>query len=300
MEAMLAKGNFIRISFEVNLFFQRIMKEHLFFLETNLQPAAPDYIMEAARLKLGFEELLYETTHYANNVISENAIQSNEFVTPYTLRAEEVTSALTGASINTEITKAEQNLVSNPNYSYENWYDIACSINSRATALLIEVITFQKELLAKGAECKLFISLYPAMLEHDTHEAEYYLEILKSLAEGKLPRKTFCDELNFWNHIMGEHAEFMDGMLDPSEKMLQQTAAATAKKFETLVVECIKTAENKMLSDSREATEGIRDYKVNATVGLLSCKIKSIIPPLLADHVLREANHYLRMLGANQ
>ena len=40
------------------------------------------------------------------------------------------------------------------------------------------------------------------------------------------------------------------------------------------------------------ATTKLRDFKAQATEGLLGCKIKSIILPLLADHVLREANHY--------
>ncbi len=36
---------------------------------------------------------------------------------------------------------------------------------------------------------------------------------------------------------------------------------------------------------------------MKGTEGLLNCKIKSIILPLLGDHVLREANHYLRLLN---
>lgn len=32
------------------------------------------------------------------------------------------------------------------------------------------------------------------------------------------------------------------------------------------------------------------------TVGIDECKIQSIILPLLADHVLRKANHYVRIL----
>ena len=40
-----------------------------------------------------------------------------------------------------------------------------------------------------------------------------------------------------------------------------------------------------------------RNFKVAGTEGIKDCKIKSIILPLLADHVLREANHYLRILG---
>ena len=31
--------------------------------------------------------------------------------------------------------------------------------------------------------------------------------------------------------------------------------------------------------------------------GIEACKIRSLILPLLADHVLREANHYLRLLS---
>ena len=40
------------------------------------------------------------------------------------------------------------------------------------------------------------------------------------------------------------------------------------------------------------------DFKKAATKGILGCEIKSIILPLLSDHVLREANHYLRILEA--
>lgn len=39
----------------------------------------------------------------------------------------------------------------------------------------------------------------------------------------------------------------------------------------------------------------LRDFKAAGTDGLINCQIKSIILPLLADHVLREANHYIRI-----
>ena len=48
---LLSKEEFIRISLEVNLFFQRIMKEHLFFIETALHPPANNHIAEAKTLK---------------------------------------------------------------------------------------------------------------------------------------------------------------------------------------------------------------------------------------------------------
>ena len=45
-------------------------------------------------------------------------------------------------------------------------------------------------------------------------------------------------------------------------------------------------------------TAKLIDFKKAATKGILGCEIKSIILPLLSDHVLREANHYLRILEA--
>ena len=49
---------------------------------------------------------------------------------------------------------------------------------------------------------------------------------------------------------------------------------------------------------SKGLTEQIRKEAVlqAGVEGIETCKIKSIILPLLADHVLREANHYLRLL----
>ena len=255
----------------------------MFFIETNLQPVETAHIARANMLKRSFEQLLAETVYYANGIISQDAAKSNEIVTPYTLKAEQVTSKLTGAGINTRITMSEYGLVgismraaeansmlagANLSNHYSEWLEnIVCDLNRRSYNLLEQVIAFKKKLLSLASECKIFITLYHEMLKHVTHEAEYYLEILKHLQNKDLPKKTLCEELNFWNHIMGEHAEFIDGMLDPTEKSLKETAEASAKGFEKA-----------------------------STEGLLQCKIKSIIPALLADHVLREANHYLRLL----
>ncbi len=272
------------------------MKEHLFLLQTNLQPVEGANIAKADLLKQSFERLLQETVYYANGLVSEYSLQSNEFVTSYTLQAEEITARLTGVEINTEITRAEMELVGDSR-RYEEWQKtVASDINNRSISLLQEVISFQSRLLERQLECNIFISLYPEMLEHDSREAIYYFTILKALQQKELPRKTLCEELNFWNSIMSEHAQFVDGMLDPTEKELKMTAETTAITFEKLVGKCIKVSEEHILKSSLKATDSIRNYKEAATAGLLECKIKSIIPPLLADHVLREANHYLKLL----
>jgi len=277
---LLSRQEFIKISIEINLFFQRIMKEHLFFIQTNLQPVNHAYITEADMLKKGFEQLLAETLYYARGVVSENALRSNEIVTPYTLRAEETTSMLTGASIDTGITRSEYKLIGAPNCYYTEWLEnVVYGLNSRTCFLLEKVIVFKRKVLALASKCKIFIDLYPEMLEHITYEAEYYMEMIKALQTRTLPKKTLCEELNFWNHVMGDHAGFIDGMLDPTEKSLKEVARNTAEVFEKLVEDCIKTSEEQIIKMSLESTEKIRDFKRTATEEILNCRIKTIIPP---------------------
>ena len=40
----------------------------------------------------------------------------------------------------------------------------------------------------------------------------------------------------------------------------------------------------------------VSKFNAQGTEGLLECKIQSIILPLLGDHVLRESNHFIRLL----
>ena len=47
---------------------------------------------------------------------------------------------------------------------------------------------------------------------------------------------------------------------------------------------------------SLKKTIEFREFKIAGEEGILNCKIKSIIIPLLVDHVVREANHFIRIL----
>lgn len=101
---------------------------------------------------------------------------------------------------------------------------------------------------------------------------------------------------------MAEHAKFIAGLLDPTEETLIDTARMFGKEFDKLTFES-KQATQKTFditdttTDSISAMKRLRNFKIAGTEGLLECKIKSIIIPLLADHVLREANYYLCVLG---
>ncbi|OLS03174.1 DUF2935 domain-containing protein [Tissierella creatinophila] len=294
---MLSREKFIKFSLESNLFYLRIMKEHLFFIETSLTPVEEDIQKMSDLLKKSLEELMLEILPLANECISKEVISSCELVTKYTLEAERITSNLTGASINMEITEKELELLCDNDCDYSEWLETyIVNFNSRVLNIMEEVLSFKERILKEFSECKLFIRVYPKMLEHIIHETKLYLKILNCLKEKEIPVNTLCEELNFWNHIMGEHAQFIDGMLDPSEEELKKAAEKFVLNYEILVKECLRMHKKDMVNKSFKLTEYIKEYKTAATKGLLDCEIKSIIPPLLGDHVLREANHYLRLL----
>ncbi|MPN31358.1 hypothetical protein SDC9_178832 [bioreactor metagenome] len=98
---------------------------------------------------------------------------------------------------------------------------------------------------------------------------------------------------------MMEHSLFIRGLLDPSEDDLIETADQFADAFKDLIEEAQNMTNmtiNSVLNQTLDQTVQLKNFKQAGAEGIASCKIKSIILPLLADHVLREANHYIRLL----
>ena len=100
---------------------------------------------------------------------------------------------------------------------------------------------------------------------------------------------------------MAEHSKFIRGLLDPTQEELIKIAHEFGKEFDALNKAVIEAIEKSLPIDNitveiLEATKNLREFNTQATEGLLECKILSIIIPLLSDHVLRESNHYLRLL----
>lgn len=297
---MLSNKEFIQMSLELNLFFGRIMKEHMIFMEAALSVKNSNYILEANTIKKSFEEVLNETIALSNGAISQEAIDSHEFVTNFTLDAETIVENLTGVCIDKEITIAELRLKSKPNFDYTPSLEgYVFDLNNRIINLIVEIINFKEKVLNQVLECKIFIFIYPHMLEHLIREAKFYLKSLIDLQERIVPKKDILQQEIFWDDIMGEHAEFIRGLLDPTEKDLIKKTHEFAHLFQKLSEETEEANEDdicEITGKNLKATEKIKEFKTTATKGLLDCKIKSLINPLLADHVTREANRYIRVL----
>ena len=289
------------LSLELHLFFGRIMKEHSLFLEAGFTAKDSELAKEAEHYKNQFEKLLSFAVSASNGIIRSDVLNSGEIITDYTLGAEEKTQALTGIDIDKNITIMESRLHSgnNPQVS-PNLVNYVKQLNMNAKRLLNGLINFKKRILNGVLSCNLFTVNYPLLIEHIIREAELYLSLVNDLENRvDIDSKDVRETELFWDQIMMEHSQFIRGLLDPTEDDLIDTADEFADVFNDLMQEAQAMTDmtiNSVTDQTLNQTVQLKNFKQAGTEGIASCKIRSIILPLLGDHVLREANHYIRLL----
>ncbi|MBQ7999742.1 MAG: DUF2935 domain-containing protein [Ruminococcus sp.] len=293
------KENYIVKSLELHLFFGRIMKEHSFFLKAGFTPANAGFSQKAAYYQREFENLLSQTVALSDRTVSADILRSGEVLTEFTATAENQSEAFTAIPINKSITQRTLRLRSSESEcrTASGKYNAVKRLNQRAIKLLDGLIAFKESILKNVMNCKMFTMNYPLLIDHIIREAKLYREYVSKLeCDGELSDKSMKDTECFWNRIMMEHALFIRGLLDPTETELFHTADNFAKEFARLQECCLNAHSRTMTADSLEQAVAIREFKRAGTQGITTCKIRSVILPLLADHVLREANHYIRLL----
>lgn len=293
-------NDYIILSIETHLFFARIMKEHALFLEAGFPSCKKEWIETADTLRQRFEELLRDVNTIAEGSVRNTVLASGELVTEFTLSAEKRTAGLSCIPIDSQITEKTKLLrcgcSGTPNVRL--WQSVQ-QLNQRALRLLRELISFKEHILCQVKKGTLFTFNYPLLIEHILREARLYQEIVEQLLTNRnLSCQNIYETENFWNQIMMEHAWFIRGLLDPSEAQLIETADQFSKDYARLLeAACCQDRRAEALTEAAlNETLKYRDFKTAGTKGILECQISSVILPLLADHVLREANHYIRIL----
>lgn len=297
--------NYVTLSLETHLFFSRIMKEHALFLAAGFPCKNNDWIQKADEYRQQFERLLEEVVLLSNGRVNSPILNSEELVTEFTISAEERTECLSGIPINTEISELEK--------QFRPWtgrrinrevFQRVHRINGWAISLLNGLIEFKACILKEVSEGNLFTANYPLLIEHIMREAKLYRETVETLMRNRqVSYRSLLGTEDFWNRIMMEHALFIRGLLDPSEEALIEMADGFTMDYQALLERARRRdlqAMGELTGDSLQETLRYREFKTAGTRGILNCEIASVILPLLADHVLREANHYIRILEAGR
>lgn len=301
---MLSRTEYVQQSLGQHLFFTRIMKEHSFFLEVGFTPRDANFTARADAFRREFDGILEEAIALSDGVVTNEVLESGEVVTPFTLDAERATIFYTSIQIPTQLTQQEQRLTGNGAGRITPGLEQRVSaLNQRSINATASLIQFKRNILQDVLDCRMFTFNYPLLIRHIMREAELYLSNLRRLQNrGEINFEREAAELEFfWNRQMAEHAKFIRGLLDPTENNLINQANMFGNEFDRLTQAARAAMDStspldRVTEESLRATEELRDFKREGTRGILACRIASIIIPLLGDHVLREANHYLRLL----
>ncbi|RNB90047.1 DUF2935 domain-containing protein [Brevibacillus fluminis] len=251
--------HFVERSLEEIRFWSRIMKEHSLFLKLGFNYDDTKLIREADRFYAIFEDI------------------------------ENKSHALTA---NTD-----------PEYMY--------NFNNVVYTAVSHIWAFKRNLLGLIIQCKTGGNNFPLLVDHISREANYFRNRLKQLNTGTLDPlpDAIVNENVFFLRIMADHAKFINHLLDPSERKLVEQARDFSHDFDQLLFQAIDLDSmrpqsqtvpllEQFVDQNRISVRQLRDFKKAARDLIEACKIKSIIPPLLADHVFREASHFLEILDS--
>lgn len=247
---------FIQRSLEENKFWLRIMKEHSYFLGEGFDRHDKQLIQQTERFYHYFQEQEKRAYQTPNNV--------------------------------TAVRK----------------------LNEDSIQLVLGLRNFKRNLLILIINCKVKGFNFPLLVDHIAREAEYFMRMLKKFNEGIMDpiQDAIIKENVFWLKIMMEHSRFIASLLDQSERNLVTQARKFGDDFEVLLnqardVESMLYKKSptypiigKLNKDSETATVELRNFKQAGLDLIKSCQIRNVIDPLLADHVVREANHFLHMI----
>lgn len=249
---------FIERSLTENRFWLRIMKEHAYFLSEGFNKKDKQLIQQADRFHQFFEQQEKRAYQTPNDVTAVRKLNEDTIQLVYGFR------------------------------------------------------NFKRNLLLLIINCKILGFNFPLLVDHIAREAEYFMRTLKKFNDGILDpiQDSIIKENVFWLKIMMEHSRFIASLLDQSERNLINTARKFGDDFEILLnqardVESMLLKKSptypiigKLNQDSENATVELRNFKQAGLDLIKSCQIRSVIDPLLADHVVREANHFLQMIHA--
>ena len=300
MYIIITNEAYVRQSLDLNLFFLRIMKEHSLFMAVEFPPKFDELIKEATNFNHEFNNLL--TT--AVNITSRVQGVRNDAVTKYTVEAEKATASLTGFNIDTNLSVFELSLVNRPQSQItQAVIEEVNALNNQAIRLTQGLIDYKTKVIDGVLNCTVFNGNYVLLLDHIRREAILFVDLLNKIQQRTSPNvmeEAIRQEI-FWNRIMGEHAFFIRGLLDPTEVDLFNLANNFGHEFSELNKKALQMSEfpqvlPQVTNDSLRLTREIQGFKTQGTEGILACKIKSLILPLLGDHVIREANHFLILL----
>lgn len=201
----------------------------------------------------------------------------------------------------------DSNLSKTAGVLHTDWERFRARIPEEADANQVADLTQEvEELAAELRDFKTYVHnrlmagewlgwLYPSFVGHVRSELDYFLLSLRNVDTP--PSERVSQELCTWLQFMADHAAFAEHLLDPSEERLVKQAQVIKGQLQKLENRCVSVALS-LVELSQRAGNLLDRYLTTSGIG--TERVKSIIHPVLALHVVREGRMFLRTLAEIQ
>jgi len=187
-------------------------------------------------------------------------------------------------------------------------------LNREAAQATIQFRAFKLRLIDLQLACRVTLNLPPVIILHMAREAKEYLRVLGALPDGPPNSNNqacyLLHEHLLWLPDNADHAALLRATLDSGEAMLDQSFTQYKNAFDALYLKALEI--NGLLKEdprlvpaliyltrqSAEGTQKFRRFLEEYRDLRSSCQALATAPPLLPDHMAREAAYYLEKLGA--
>lgn len=303
---MISDATYISQSLIDHLFYLRTIREFCLNIQLSFYQNNQNIIDIAESIGKRYEELGKEAISLANGRIPNQIIESDSFVTNFTVNTELLTEKLFGVDINTNLTTDEANLNGYNNFNEINFddeiLDSVNNLNKNGIELTRNFIDFCRDLRDSIKNNNILSRSYILVYNYMLEEAGLYLSDLERLQNKTGADPTYIINFEYYfSNSMVRAAQFIIGFSDPSQTSIIMNADNYRKAFSNLMQ---KYQEATISPDNLKVLneEGINLVKsfiafLNRIIeGILNQKYYFIVEPVFFDNLLTQANYFLYLL----
>ena len=304
---MLSDSKFIESTLISNLYYLRTLREFCARVELSLPPYYGEYIKKSSDLSKQCENLGREiTNNYANYNIPSVALNSDIFITSYTLKLEELTNKLFNYNMNTNITKKELDLKPGLPNPTDDLIKSLESVNERALQIATEFINFSKELSDSINNQDCFCFYYNSLNTNTVYEMNVYVLVLERLInKNELDPIYVIDYEYGFNKLMASIATYIRGECDPIYPDVIDKANDFYNEYTNLIDEydnLVLSPNNQknMTNNSIELAKRFKTFIESVIEKLLNKELYFTTPPITKDNALTDINYFIYNLEENK
>jgi len=303
---MLKDTTYISQSLINHLFYLRTIREFCLNIQLSFYQNNQNIISIANDLGKRYEELGEEAIKLANGRIPNQILESNSFVTNYTLNTELLTEKLFDIDINTNLTTSESNLSGYNDTSQiifdDNILNRISDLNNNAIVLTNNFIDFCKYLMENMINTNIFSYSYPLIYNYMIEKAGLYVSDLERLQQKNSADPTYIISFQYYfSNSMIKASQFILGLSDPNQTSIIMNADNYKKAFSNLMKKYQETTLSpdtlKVLNE--EAIGLVENFIIflNKIIeGILNQNYYFIVEPIFFDNILTEAHYFLYLL----